>query len=411
MVLLLKGGVSMKIKNQLLLTHGLLVIFSLLIVLINVVSYNGMDSDASIINQSGKLRALSYNMAQLSNQIIESNDGSDAIAFHMLESRMEEFDSILIILRDKENNSNAGIKHNETIERLEKTIVRWEKEFKPTYQSIVKNESIDKTEKKINNEIEEYVNEIDEMVTLYSIYAREKVFRALGINGALVFLLIIVTIYSFKSTNSRIQKPMKDLIEEIKELSFYDDTFTKKLNNIRTNEISEMSKYFSEMMYDQLTNVLNRRSGLAKFIGIMQNKKRRQLIMSICFIDINGLKIVNDELGHKFGDELIVTVTDCIKKEIREEDFIIRMGGDEFLVLFKDINEENSEKIWERINNRYQQINKKEDRKYIISVSHGIIEYNSSEKREVEWLIKKADEKMYKEKRYIKEELNIKIIK
>jgi diguanylate cyclase (GGDEF)-like protein len=133
--------------------------------------------------------------------------------------------------------------------------------------------------------------------------------------------------------------------------------------------------------------------------------------MSLCFIDINGLKEVNDTLGHKFGDELIVSVVEGIRQEIREEDFIIRLGGDEFLIVFKGIGRDMSEKVWERINQRYQVINSHEERPYVISASHGIAEYDSDEKSEVDLLIKYADDEMYSEKKYIKEELKIKIIR
>ena len=68
-----RGG-FVKIKNQLLLTHGILVALALAIVFINICTYKDMENDANIINQAGKLRMLSYNMANLSNQITTGND-------------------------------------------------------------------------------------------------------------------------------------------------------------------------------------------------------------------------------------------------------------------------------------------------------------------------------------------------
>lgn len=402
----------MKIKNQLLLTHGLLVVLSLIIVLINIIAYKGMDSDASIINQSGKLRALSYNMVLLSNQINNQDEGNNNVDLsENLQRRIDEFDNALIMLSEKKNNSNEGINHNQTIVSLERITKEWNEVFRPSYLKIIKNESTNKLCTQINSEIDSYVNEINEMVTFYSVYARGKITKALAINGGLVFLIIIVTFYSSISTNRRIQRPMKILIQELKELSLIDDEVSKKLKSINTDEISEMSLYFSEMMYDQLTKTFNRRSGLAKLSRMLQYDKRIRLEMSLCFIDINGLKIVNDKLGHKFGDELIVSTIDTIKEEIRDKDFIIRMGGDEFLIVFKDTNEAGAEKVWDRINNRYQVINEHDDRPYIISVSHGIVEYDNFEKSEVDLLIRNADDKMYAEKKYIKEELKVKIIK
>jgi GGDEF domain-containing protein len=70
-----------------------------------------------------------------------------------------------------------------------------------------------------------------------------------------------------------------------------------------------------------------------------------------------------------------------------------------------------SEKVWERIINRYEAINNRDERPYLISVSHGIAECINHNKPDVEALIKAADEKMYMEKKYIKEELKVKVVK
>lgn len=402
----------MKIKHQLLLTHGLLVVLSLAIVFINVMAYKGMESDANIINQAGKLRAISYNMGQLSNQINnQGNDSNYANLTTNLKHRIEEFDDILAMLSERREKSIVGIKHNYTILQLEKIIKEWNEVFKPSYLRILENKSINDACAQINNNIDLYVNSINEMVTSYSIYAEEKVIRALTINGGLVFLIIIVTVYSFTSTNKRIRIPMKILMQELKELSLIEDEISKQLKNINTDEISEMTQYFNEMMFDQLTKALNRRAGLSKLSRMLEYTNKRNLKMSLCFIDVNGLKEVNDQLGHKFGDELIVSVVEGVKKEIRDEDMIIRMGGDEFLIVFTGIDQEISEKVWNRINQRYQIINEEEERPYVISVSHGIVEHDNYERPEVELLIKKADDRMYAEKKYIKEQLKVKIIK
>ncbi len=399
----------MKIKYQLLLTHGLLVFLSLIIVLINVFAYRGMVNDAIIINKSGKLRALSYNMVQLSNRInIQEDMGDIAELNEKLRQRINEFEEILSILMEQEK---EGIDHSQTVARLEKISKEWDEVFKPLYLKILKEDSISETCTRVNDKIDFFVNDINEMVTLYSVYSREKVFIALIINGGLVLVIILVTIYSFNSTKKRIQRPMNDLMRELKDLSYIDDEITSQLKNINTDEISEMTHYFNEIIYDQLTKSFNRRSGLARLNRIIQLDITRHLKLSFCFIDINGLKEVNDRLGHKYGDELIVSVVECIKKEIRDEDFIIRMGGDEFLIVFNGIDEEISEKVWERILKRYQYINEQEGRLYLISVSHGIVTCDKFEKVDIEFLIKNADDKMYAEKKYIKETLKVQIIR
>lgn len=164
-------------------------------------------------------------------------------------------------------------------------------------------------------------------------------------------------------------------------------------------------KFYSE--FDPLTKTLNRRAGIAKLNELFPSDERRRFLVSLCFIDINGLKEVNDNLGHKFGDELITSVADVIKETIREQDFLVRVGGDEFLIVFKGIGTERAETIWQRIIKVYSQINQDENRPYIISVSHGIVDFNNKQKAHVDDLINAADEKMYNEKQIMKSGLSV----
>ncbi len=402
----------MKIKHQLILTHGILVVLALIVVFINVVAYKSMESDANIINQAGKLRMLSYNMAQLSNRMVSPKHSDNIFELKAsLTNRIEEFEGILDILSTNSRESDSIINHTESQLKLEKITKEWIEILKPNYQVLLDNESAENYCDKINMRIDAYVSNIDEMVSLFSLYAKGKVTKAIVVNGGLIAVIILVTMYSFITTNQRIRKPMDILIQELKALSLFDDDVSNKLRNIDTDEISEMTEYFNEMMYDQLTHTFNRKAGLSKLSRLVQLDNGRHLKLSMCFIDINGLKEVNDFLGHKFGDELIVDAVEGIKKEIREEDFIIRMGGDEFLIVFRGIDEEHAESAWKRIGQRYDQINKTEDRRYIISVSHGVVAFDNYEKSELEMLIRKADDRMYIEKKYIKEELKVKFIK
>lgn len=162
-------------------------------------------------------------------------------------------------------------------------------------------------------------------------------------------------------------------------------------------------KYYSEM--DPLTKTFNRRAGIAKINELLPVDEKRYFEVSLCFIDVNGLKAVNDTLGHTSGDELIVTAVNVIKDTIREQDFIIRLGGDEFLIVFNGIGIDLAEKIWDRIRLGYDKINNEESRPYVISVSHGIVDYNNKRKTKVDDLINEADEKMYSEKEEIKKGL------
>ena len=170
-------------------------------------------------------------------------------------------------------------------------------------------------------------------------------------------------------------------------------------------EEKERIRYLSE--YDVMTGVYNRHFGMDSLQRLSRRPGGKPLTLSICFIDINGLKAVNDTLGHEAGDELIHSVIAGIKKNTREEDIIARLGGDEFLIVFSGLDENKAEEVWKRIIKEYDRVNETENRKYRISVSHGIISLQSSSDQSIDDVIHQADEKMYNEKRSIKKEITI----
>lgn len=164
-------------------------------------------------------------------------------------------------------------------------------------------------------------------------------------------------------------------------------------------------KFFSE--YDSMTGVYNRRAGFEKLSQLYKSSESKNSTISVCFIDINGLKEVNDALGHESGDELILSVIAGIKHNIRNNDFVARLGGDEFLIIFEGMDESKAEEIWSRIIHEYEKINDAEGRKYVISVSHGVEVFQSNSNQFIDVIINSADEKMYDEKRRIKKDLKV----
>lgn len=164
-------------------------------------------------------------------------------------------------------------------------------------------------------------------------------------------------------------------------------------------------KYISE--FDPLTKTFNRRAGYKKISNLITKSLKQNTTFSLCFIDINGLKSVNDNLGHEIGDSLLKNVASCVLENIREKDFVVRLGGDEFLIILDGINVDDAEKVWDRIVECFDKVNKEEDYSYIISVSHGLTEYSKKYNYEIDTLVQIADEKMYKEKQNLDKDLNI----
>lgn len=148
---------------------------------------------------------------------------------------------------------------------------------------------------------------------------------------------------------------------------------------------------------DNLTGLFNRRVFYVKLKEkIKQMGKDEKL--AVCYIDLNGFKKVNDNMGHNIGDELLRYVANNIEDSLDKEDVVARMGGDEF-VIFTDFidNEEIHNKmkaIIESLNSGLRIL----DYSIKISLSIGVAIY-PDHGTDVEEIIKKADTAMYKVKR------------
>jgi len=164
-------------------------------------------------------------------------------------------------------------------------------------------------------------------------------------------------------------------------------------------------RFFSE--FDTMTGILNRRAGLMRLDEMHKKALLEGKALCVCFLDINGLKEVNDTLGHDAGDALITTVTGCIRQCIRESDLFARLGGDEFLIAFWDADTARAEQIWARAEALFSTINETENRPYLVSVSQGTAEIPVGGKESLDETIARADKAMYEYKREIKRGLRV----
>jgi diguanylate cyclase (GGDEF)-like protein/PAS domain S-box-containing protein len=149
---------------------------------------------------------------------------------------------------------------------------------------------------------------------------------------------------------------------------------------------------------DIMTDVYNRRFGTAMLEKQLQIAKRNRLKTTICFIDVDTLKKVNDTYGHSEGDYLIVTVAYILKKCARDSDIIARMGGDEFLYVLSGCDLAQADIAWQRIVNELAVINKNSGKPFTVSISKGFSEFDPDSPQTPDQLIAIADRKMYVEK-------------
>lgn len=152
---------------------------------------------------------------------------------------------------------------------------------------------------------------------------------------------------------------------------------------------------------DDLTGVLNRGAGIRFLEEQLRASKRKKQPITICYMDIDNLKDVNDRFGHREGDRLIVAIVDVIKRNIRETDQIMRIGGDEFVIIFPDCTTDKSKQIMKRIREKIKEVEfTANGEKFEASFCYGFAEYSKgSHVNTVESLLDMADQQMYKYKK------------
>jgi len=146
---------------------------------------------------------------------------------------------------------------------------------------------------------------------------------------------------------------------------------------------------------DEMTGIGNRRFAYEILAEQTETVKREQSSFILCYIDIDNLKTINDNHGHDEGDRLIKTVVNSLKGVIRGSDYLFRMGGDEFLIIFPQAKLDYSEKLIERIR---KILNKQTICGIPIDFSFGFSEFNAECSLSTDELIKRADESMLKAK-------------
>ena len=127
----------------------------------------------------------------------------------------------------------------------------------------------------------------------------------------------------------------------------------------------------------------------------MKLASRNQEPFSVAFVDLDGLKQINDTYGHLEGDRALRDTANLLRECFRESDIIARLGGDEFAVF---IAEADQAEIGRRIQEKLIEINSAAGRSYPLSFSMGIVASDPSHS-DMEILLKRADGLMYEEKR------------
>lgn len=204
------------------------------------------------------------------------------------------------------------------------------------------------------------------------------------IGFAVIQPLELIPLEKHYSDHLRFMSVISTMISEILVFYFY---------------VNSLHKTNKELMLlantDSLTNVSNRRRLFETGEELFNLYKKHQQGFSLMIFDIDHFKKINDTYGHPVGDEVLKEITHLIEHSIRKEDLLCRYGGEEFAILFKNI-EGSKKEIIESIKDRISHHSFVISDEIVIelTISAGVVTSND-EVKDFDDLVKKADGLLY----------------
>ena len=155
-------------------------------------------------------------------------------------------------------------------------------------------------------------------------------------------ICVVLALLVGLTTLNRILRDIRKLTNAAKRIGNGEPVSQLKIN--REDEIGQLARTFNEMEHslriDKLTAVFNRESLLAQIRFLKRRADQdpqEKTQFALLFIDLDEFKCINDHYGHDAGDQFLITVASRLKAAVRTTDVVARYGGDEFVVLLKDV--------------------------------------------------------------------------
>lgn len=168
----------------------------------------------------------------------------------------------------------------------------------------------------------------------------------------------------------------------------------------RLKEAEEVLKRYATI--DDMTGLLNKRSGMLVLGNSFDYVVKSGGSLSVCFMDIDGLKAVNDTYGHEEGDVYIKTIAQVVLSSVSTRDTVFRYGGDEIILILGNCGRKDAETVTSRIQTSLRNASERSGKPYSMHLSIGIAECGEVTSDTPEAMLTRADQEMYENKRRYK---------
>lgn len=159
-------------------------------------------------------------------------------------------------------------------------------------------------------------------------------------------------------------------------------------------ELLDQGRRLESLIFeDPLTDLYNRRFMLIQLAALISGARRHKRPISVVMIDIDHFKAFNDRYGHDLGDRALITTAHAMRDRLRAEDYLGRLGGEEFLVLLPDVGEEGAAHVAESLRRTVEEAELEADGERLsMTVSAGWAVWHGEAPHE---LLRRADDAMY----------------
>jgi diguanylate cyclase (GGDEF)-like protein/PAS domain S-box-containing protein len=163
--------------------------------------------------------------------------------------------------------------------------------------------------------------------------------------------------------------------------------------------IKDQEKQLTQMAYyDALTELPNRTLLADRVVQAIAQTRRSQTTMAVCYLDLDGFKLVNDTWGHDAGDKVLIEIANRLKDALRGGDTVARLGGDEFVLLLLGLSSaEECDDVMHRILNQIGQPLTFRPERVTLSASVGVTLFPGDD-ADADALMRHADQAMYQAK-------------